>query len=47
MYVPAWPSRAGLLSVAETIAEEKGKVFTQMLASENSLITFAHRRDST
>ena len=39
--VPAWPSSAGLLGVVETIAEEKRKVFTRMLASENSLITFA------
>ena len=30
-----------LLGVVETIAEEKRKVFTQMLATENSLITFA------
>ena len=30
-----------LLGVVEIIAEEKVKVFTQMLASENSLNTFA------
>ena len=41
MCEPAWPSSAGLLGVVETIAEEKRKVFTQMLATENSLITFA------